>query len=116
MNYRKRTNHVKNKRIKHGHGYLRRMKKVRGKRKRMERAVKIHSVSAVDFVLSTSFATYRIPRLYSSFFEKATQKTLQNVVGCGSEISLHGETVLAFYWYDLDSIWTTGNFSEFEIK
>ena len=105
--------------IRHGmksrNRFLRPMKKVRGKIKRQNAAVKVHSVTDTYFVLSTSFATYKIPRSYSPFFEKASQKAIQNVVGLGYETSLYGEEVLSFYWYDLDSIWDTDNFQKFRI-
>ncbi len=44
-------------------------------------AVNVHSVSDIDFVINTPFATYKIPRSYFMIFEKASENELQNVIG-----------------------------------
>lgn len=85
MNYRQRMNRGKSRRgTRSSKGFLRPMKKVRGRVNRRNTAVKVHSVTDTDFVLSTSFATYKIPRSYSWQFKNASQKVLQNVVCFGS--------------------------------
>ena len=96
---------------------MRRVKKVRGKTNRQNRVVKVHSVTATDFVLSTSFAAYRIPRSLSKWFEKANQRVLQNVVCCGIDPSRldNGGVAHVFYWYGLDTIFDTDDFKKFEI-
>jgi len=94
---------------------MRPMKKERGKHNRKKYVVKIHEVTDTDFVLSTSFATYRVPRDHSHWFKNAGQKVLQNVVCCGYETTQYGKVLSTFYWYDLDSIWDTDDFKKYEI-
>lgn len=79
-----------------------RRKKARGKVKRQHCAIKVHAVTDTDFLLSTSFAMYRIPRTdvaLGSMFAKANQKEIQNVVGVRH--SRYPET-LRFVWGDLE--------------
>ena len=117
-NRRKKTNHGKSSNgIKIRNSFMRPMKKVRGKVNRQNRVVKIHSVSNTDFVLSTSFASYRIPRSFSKWFQNANQQVIQNVVCCGvdpSRINV-GDVAYVFYWYGLDTIFDSDDFKQFEI-
>jgi len=120
MNYKQRT-----KRGKKPHGirsrneFLRPMKKVRGKSEKYRRVVKVHSVSDVDFVMSTSFAKYRIPRTFFGLkeFREAKQHLLQDVV-CYATHTPEGrdDLVLTFYWFGLDSIFDTDDFKRFKIE
>ena len=93
------------------------LKKNRGKINKRNTAVKVHSVSDVDFVISTSFAKYKIPRSISPFFEKANQREIRNIefyryqtyrFECGYGFS--------FYWVDLDTLIDAHNLKEFEIN
>jgi hypothetical protein len=102
--------------IRKANGFLRPMKKIRGSNNRKVRAIRIHSVSDTAFVMSTSFATYRIPRSAHPFFEHATKKVIQNVVGLGYEVFDGHKEDLLFYWYDLDQIWGVDYFKKYEIQ
>lgn len=120
MNYQQRMRRIKKKiGTRGGWGFLRRMKKVRGKVNRRNVAVKIHSVSDVDFVLSTSYATYKIPRSYGTTFGKATQRQIENVVGFmsyGYDYSIDAVGhFLSFYWYDLDDVFDIDQFEKFKV-
>jgi len=90
------------------------MKKVRGSFKRRKYNVKVHSVTSTDFVMSTSFAMYRIPRSFVPFFVKANQHELQNVV-CVSSY-LNDVEFLSFYWFALDVLQDDIDFEKFKIK
>ena len=123
MNYRqrmkctKRKNGIKKRR--RPRGFLRVMKKVRGKVNRRSRVIKIHSVTDIDFVFSTSFAIYRIPRSCCVTFSKASQHELQNVVCYLTIASCLGFDsdgyLLSFYWYDLDDVFDIDQFRKFEV-
>ena len=94
------------------------MKKVRGKRNKKDTAVKIQSVSNIDFILRTSFATYRIPRSHFVTFQKAKQHALQNVVGFMShtyQFDKNGSYILSFYWYELDDVFDEYQFERFKV-
>ena len=104
--------------IKRRNRFLRPLKKVRGKINKRNKAVKIHSVSDVEFVLSTSFATYKIPRSCTPIFKKATRQVLQNVVCFAVDPSRikPGHTALVFYWYGLDTIFDTDDFEKYKAE
>lgn len=119
MNNRRKMNRIKKRngiRIgKRRSEFMKVVKKIRGKASKKKYAVKVHSVTDTHFVLSTSFAMYKVPRSHSHFFEKANQKTLQNVICYRSLFMPNGKVLSTFYWYGLDSIWDTDNFKEYEI-
>jgi len=119
MNYRKRQNIVSRKtRTSGGWGFLRRMKKVRGKINRRKVVVKIHSVSDTDFILGTSFAMYKIPRSFFVAFKNASQQAIQNIVGYCSLASCYGlgeGHFLSIYWYDLDEVFDVEQFEKFKV-
>ena len=118
MNYRQKTNRTKRQNgTRSRNRFMYPMKKERGKHNRKKYAVKVHSVSSTDFVLSTSFAKYRIPRSFSKWFQNASQKEIQNVVCFARSPSRFesGVIISVFYWYDLDTIFDTDDFKQFEI-
>ena len=119
MNYQQRRKRGKKRRgIRSRGGFLRRMKKVRGKCNRRDRYVKIMSVTDTHFILSTSFATYRIPRFHFRIFKNATQHDLQNVVGFIThtfQYDSNGSHILSFYWYNLDEVFEAPDFDRFRI-
>ena len=119
MNYRQRKKHGKKRcGIRSRGGFLRRMKKVRGKCNRRDRYVKITSVTDTDFILSTSFATYRIPRSYFRIFKNASQYDLQNVIGFIThtfQYDSNGSHIPSFYWYNLDEVFEIIDFEKFRI-
>ena len=92
-------------------------KKVRGKTKKYERRVKIHSVTDVDFVMSTSFAKYKIPRS-SKIFKTANRQGIQKVACYAIKPSRRekGRVALHFYWQILDTIIDTDNLKDCEIS
>ena len=119
MNNRRKTNHGKKQNgIRKCSSKLRLpKKKIRGKVERRNRAVKVHSVSDADFVISTSFAMYRIPRSHSHFFEKASQQEIQNVEFYkGQTYQYECGFAFRFYWYDLELLFDTHDFKKYEIK
>ena len=102
-----------------------RMKKVRGKVNRRNAAVRVHSVSDTEIILSTSFATYKIPRYYFATFKKASRRAIENVTGYFVRTSRFDVNtrqyedvpcyMLAFYWYELDDILDIDNFAKFKV-
>jgi len=78
--------------------------------------VKIHSVSDVDFVISTSFAKYRIPRSFCHFFKNARQQEIQHVEFYKSHTYQYECCfVFTFYWYDLEVMFTVPDFDRLSI-
>ena len=116
MNNRKKTKRRKMSRKKKNSKFLPPKKKIRGKIKKRDHMVKIHSVSDVDFVISTSFAKYRIPRSCCHFFKDARQQDLQHVEFYKSHTYQYKCCfVFIFHWYDLDVRVSAPNFDEFRI-
>jgi hypothetical protein len=80
-------------------------------------SVKVPSVTAIDFVMITPFAKYRIPRSRFVTFSKATDVELQNVIGYLShtyQFDKEGSFIPSFYWYDLDDIFDADQFEQFK--
>jgi len=91
-------------------------KKIRGKNNRRNALIKVHSVTDTDFVISTSFATYRIPRSYCPFFQNANQQNIQNVEYYKAQTSrFECGYVFEFYWWDLELLFDAQDFKKFEI-
>ena len=121
MNYRQRTKRTKKQIGRKSKNVKRLMlpkKKVRGKVNKRNFAVKVHSVSETDVVLSTSFATYKIPRSSSPIvFMKAKQHELQNVLICRAQTFRYEcGYVFELYWYDLDVLVDIPNLKRFVIN
>jgi len=115
MNHGKKQSGIRTYKIKHKKLRLPK-KKIRGKVNRRNRVVKVHSVSNVDFVISTSFATYRIPRSCSSFFVNASQQAIQNVEFYKGQSSwCEGGFEFRFYWYDLELLFGMEDFKKYEV-
>lgn len=69
-------------------------------------------------VLSTSFATYKIPRFHFVTFQKARQHEIQNVIGYfihTYQFDENGSYKLSFYFRDLDDVFDINQFRKFEI-
>ena len=116
MNNRKKTNRGKKRRgTRKYSGYKRSKKKIRGKNRRRDSVVKIHSVSDTDFVMSTAFAVYRIPRSYfnNPAFHTATQQQLQKVKCFRSHLG--AVDFLSFYWLELADVFDEDNFEKFKV-
>jgi hypothetical protein len=74
-------------------------------------------VTAVDFVISTAFATYRIPRNHLHFFENASQQEIQNVEFYkGASCCHEGGYEYRFYWYDLELLYGTDDFEKYKVR
>ena len=121
MNNRRKTSHGKMRRgIKRRTKPFRwRLKKVRGKNNRKNTAVKVHSVSTDGILISTSFATYLLPRNYFITLSKAKQLEIQNVKGFLThtyQYSVAGNYVLSFYWHALDDIYDVVQFEKFKVS
>ena len=77
---------------------------------------KVHSLSEFDFVLSTPFATYKIPRSHFVTLAKASDEELKNVIMFKAQTGrFECGFVFSFYWYDLDDIFDADQFEKFKI-
>lgn len=126
MNNRRKTNRTKKQRgIKIYKDFLRPMKKVRGKFNKRNTAIKIHSVSNTEIILSTSFAIYKIPLFHFATFKKANQRIIQNVTGYFVRTSRFDVNtrqyednpcyMLQFYWHELNDMLDIDNFAKFKV-
>ena len=70
----------------------------------------------VDFVISTSFAKYRIPRSFCHFFKDVRQQDIQHVEFYKSHTYQYECCfVFTFYWYDLEVMFSAPDFDRFII-
>jgi len=96
---------------------MRPMKKVRGRVNRFKTMVKVKFVDDA-YIISTSFAKYKIPRKYFVTFAKANQKQMQNVVSFFTltwRFDSNGSYIQSFYWFDLDDVFDIDQFEKFEV-
>ena len=81
-------------------------------------AVEVHSISDTEFVLSSPFSSYRIPRTHFVTLAKANDDELKNVIGYFThtyQYDCNGSHIPSFFWYDLDDIFEADQFEKFRI-
>ena len=78
--------------------------------------VKVHSITDVDFVLSTPFAAYKIPRSSVVTFVNASEEELKNVIMSKVQTAqFECGYAYTFYWSDLDDMLDAPRLDKFKI-